>query len=215
MICRSVGLSVYRFVGLPVCRSVGLSVCRSVGLWVCWLVEFSIGRLVVLSVWFHFEGAWGSLRLLLEALGHLASIFGALEVSEASFWRLLNSILAAMGYLGRLGGGLGDHLGPKGLLLAAHLELWRHLALHFRSSGGVQGSIWCLLGSILGALAALGRIGGALGLTWGPHGSPWPPKGSQRYHFWFILVAFWMHCKRILNVKIDSKSDQVFKLFFD
>ena len=70
---------------------------------------------------------------------------------------------------------------------------------------------WCLLGSILGALAALGRIGGALGLTWGPHGSPWPPKGSQRYHFWSILVAFWMHFKFILNVKIASKSDPIFE----
>ena len=183
--------------GRPVCRSVGLSVglsvCRSVGLWVCWLVEFSIGRLVVLSVWFHFEGAWGSLRLLLEALGHLASIFGALEVSEASFWRLLNSILAAMGYLGRLGGGLGDHLGPKGLLLAAHLELWRHLALHFRSSGGVQGSILVSLGLHFGcsggSWAHWGGLGAHLGPTWLPLAAQRVPKVSFLVHFGCMLDA--------------------------
>ena len=94
------------------------------------------------------------------------------------------------GYLGRLGGGLGDHLGPQGLLFSAHLELWRHLALHFRSSGGVQGSI----------LVSLGLHFGCSGGSWAHWGGPWGslgahmaslgrPKGPKG----IIFGSFWLH----------------------
>ena len=106
---------------------------------------------------------------------------------------------------------LGDHLGPKGLLLAAHLELWRHLALHFRSSGGVQGSILVSLGLHFecsgGSWAHWEGLGAHLGPTWLPLAAQRVPK----VYFWFILVAFWMHCKFILNVKINSKFDPIFE----
>ena len=120
--------------------------------------------------------------------------FGCHGVSWAPRGRPWGSLGAQRAALGRPFGALEASSAPFS-------ELWRCPGLHFGVSWAPFWVLWRLLGA----------LGGALGLTWGPHGVPWPPKGSQRHHFWFILVAFWMHCKFILNVKIDSKSDPIFK----